>query len=228
MSRSDFITEIYSKLFNAFGPQRWWPGETPFEVMVGAILTQNTNWGNVEKAIANLKLRGVLTPHAMRRLSHEDLAELIRPAGYFNIKANRLHHFLTYFVDTYGGDVTRMRDKSLATLREELLAVKGIGPETADSILLYALDQPSFVIDAYTHRVLSRHFLITEEADYTEMQETMTSALSDVIARGDRPEAIQYYNEYHALLVRVGKEFCKPKPQCENCPLNGVNWDSKK
>ena len=219
MTRSHFITEIYSKLLSAFGPQHWWPGETPFEVMVGAILTQNTNWGNVEKAIANLKRRGVLGPHALHLLSHEELAALIRPAGYFNIKAKRLRNFLDYFIETYGGDVTRMRAQSLETLREELLAVKGIGPETADSILLYALDKPSFVIDAYTHRILARHFLITEEADYHEMQELMKASLQQDTA---------LYNEYHALLVRVGKEFCKTKPQCEKCPLNGMNWDRKK
>ena len=219
MRTTALLTEIYDKMLKRFGPQHWWPGETPFEVMVGAILTQNTNWGNVEKAIGNLKQRGVLEPHAMLRLAPETLAELIRPAGYFNIKTQRLRNFLSYFVENYGGDVMRMREQSLSTLREELLAVKGIGPETADSILLYALDKPSFVIDAYTHRVLSRHFLITEEADYNEMQNVMMSSFS---------EDVPHYNEYHALLVRIGKEFCKPKPQCENCPLNGVNWEKKK
>jgi endonuclease-3 related protein len=219
MRTTALLTEIYDKMLKRFGPQHWWPGETPFEVMVGAILTQNTNWGNVEKAIGNLKLRGVLDPHAMLRLAPETLAELIRPAGYFNIKTQRLRNFLSYFVENYGGDVVRMRDRSLSTLREELLAVKGIGPETADSILLYALDKPSFVIDAYTHRVLSRHFLITEDADYNEMQNMMMSSFAE--------DAV-HYNEYHALLVRIGKDFCKPKPQCENCPLNGVNWEKKK
>lgn len=209
------LTEIYDMMLARFGPQHWWPGETPFEVMVGAILTQNTNWGNVERAIGNLKRQGVLNPHAMRRLAPESLAELIRPAGYFNVKAQRLRNFLDYFVAHYGGDVTRMRERSLSALRDELLGVKGIGRETADSILLYALEKPAFVIDAYTHRVLSRHFLITEDADYDEMQQLMMSSF---------PEDVPHYNEYHALLVRIGKDFCKPKPQCENCPLNGVNW----
>lgn len=219
MRTTALLTEIYDKMLTRFGPQQWWPGDTPFEVMVGAILTQNTNWGNVEKAIANLKQRGVLDPHAMLRLAPEALAELIRPAGYFNIKTQRLRNFLGYFVESYGGDTLRMRERPLSVLREELLAVKGIGRETADSILLYALDKPSFVIDAYTHRVLSRHFLITEEADYDEMQQLMMSSF---------PEDVPHYNEYHALLVRIGKDFCKPKPQCENCPLNGLNWEKKK
>lgn len=215
MRTTALLTELYDKMLKHSGPQHWWPGDTPFEVMVGAILTQNTNWGNVEKAIGNLKQRGVLDPHAMLRLAPEALAELIRPAGYFNIKTQRLRNFLSYFVETYGGDVARMRERSLSTLREELLAVKGVGRETADSILLYALEKPSFVIDTYTHRVLSRHFLITEESDYDEMQQLMLSSF---------PEDVPHYNEYHALLVRIGKDFCKPKPQCEHCPLNGLNW----
>lgn len=213
------LTEIYDKMLEKFGPQHWWPGDTPFEIMVGAILTQNTNWTNVEKAIGNLKRQGILDPHAMLQLAPASLAELIRPAGYFNVKTQRLRNFLSYFVETYDGDVARMRERSLSTLREELLSVKGIGRETADSILLYALEKPSFVIDAYTHRVLSRHFLITEESDYDEMQQLMMSSF---------PEEVKHYNEYHALLVRIGKDFCKPKPQCENCPLNGVNWEKKK
>lgn len=219
MRTTALLTEIYDKMFAHFGPQHWWPGETPFEVMVGAILTQNTNWGNVEKAIANLKTKNVLDARKMLQLVPEVLAELIRPAGYFNIKTQRLRNFLSYFVESYDADVERMRERSLSTLREELLAVKGIGRETADSILLYALDKPSFVIDAYTHRVLSRHFLITEDADYDEMQQLMMASF---------PEDVPHYNEYHALLVRIGKEFCKPKPQCEQCPLNGLNWEKRK
>lgn len=228
MRSTELLTELYDKMLKHFGPQHWWPGETPFEVMVGAILTQNTNWGNVEKAITNLKIKNILDARKMLAMPPESLAELIRPAGYFNVKTQRLRNFLSYFVETYDADVVRMRERSLSTLREELLAVKGIGRETADSILLYALDKPSFVIDAYTHRVLSRHFLITEEAGYDEMQELMMGSLKDVIARGDSAEAIQLYNDYHALLVRIGKEFCKPKPQCEQCPLNGINWEKRK
>lgn len=218
MRTTSLLIEIYDRMLQRFGPQDWWPGETPFEVMVGAILTQNTNWGNVEKAVGNLKRQGVLDPHAMLKLAPASLAELIRPAGYFNIKTQRLRNFLGYFVESHAGDVERMRERPLSALRGELLAVKGIGRETADSILLYALDKPVFVIDAYTHRVLSRHFLITEEADYDEMQQLMMSSF---------PEDVPHYNDYHALLVRIGKEFCKPKPQCEDCPLNGVNWGCK-
>lgn len=224
MHTTTLLRELYDRLLQRFGPQHWWPGDTPFEVMVGAILTQNTNWGNVEKAIANLKQHGVLDARRMLALPPEKLAELIRPAGYFNVKTTRLRHFLQYFIERYDADVAQMRDRPLSQLREELLAVKGIGPETADSILLYALEKPSFVIDTYTHRVLSRHFLITEDADYTEMRELMMSSVAS--AHAEPVEA--YYNEYHALLVRVGKEFCKPKPQCEQCPLNGLNWECRK
>jgi endonuclease-3 related protein len=219
MRTTAFLTDIYTKMFKRFGPQQWWPGETPFEVMVGAILTQNTNWGNVEKAIRNLQHHGVLDAREMLALPPAQLAELIRPAGYFNVKTQRLRNFLSYFVETYDADVARMRKRQLSELRDELLTVKGIGRETADSILLYALGKPIFVIDAYTHRVFLRHFLITEEADYEEMQQLMMAAF---------PEDVPHYNEYHALLVRVGKEFCKPKPQCEHCPLNGVNWEKRK
>src|SRR4029453_8595911 len=187
---SQVLTEIYDKMFRHFGPQHWWPGETPFEVMVGAILTQNTNWGNVEKAIANLKVRGLLSPQALEALPPEKLAELIRPAGYFNLKAKRLKNFIHFLVKEYGGRVEKLCAEEVSVLREKLLAVSGIGPETADSILLYAALKRSFVIDQYTYRVLSRHYLVAEEATYEEMQELMTHHL---------PEEISLYNEYHAL-----------------------------
>ena len=212
---SQVLTEIYDKMFRHFGPQHWWPGETPFEVMVGAILTQNTNWGNVEKAITNLKEKGLLNPQALEALPPERLAELIRPAGYFNLKAKRLKNFIHFFMKEYGGSVERLCAEELKALRGKLLGVSGIGPETADSILLYAALKKSFVIDQYTYRVLTRHHLVAEEATYEEMQELMTLHL---------PEEIPLYNEYHALLVRIGKHFCKKTPQCEKCPLNGVNW----
>jgi len=212
---SKILTEIYDKMFKHFGPQHWWPGETPFEVMVGAILTQNTNWGNVEKAISNLKGKGVLSPKALEALPPSKLAELIRPAGYFNVKAKRLKNFIHFLVEEYGGSVEKLSDEDLPKLREKLLEVSGIGPETADSILLYAALKKIFVIDQYTYRVLSRHHLIGEEASYDEMQELMTHHLPDDLA---------LYNEYHALLVMVGKHFCKKTPLCEKCPLNGVNW----
>lgn len=212
---SKILSDIYDKLLARFGAQHWWPGETPFEVMVGAILTQNTNWGNVEKAITNLKKAGVLHPSALEKIPPSRLAELIRPAGYFNIKTKRLKNFIHFLIAEYQGDVEKMCRKDLSVLREKLLGVKGIGPETADSILLYAAGKPIFVIDQYTYRVLTRHFLVGEETTYEEMQEFMM---------GHVKEEVPLYNEYHAQIVRVGKEFCKTRPVCEKCPLNGVNW----
>lgn len=208
---SEQLKEIYDLLFERFGPQDWWPGDTPFEVIVGAILTQNTNWTNVEKAITNLKEAKVLLPDKLHRLDAKKLAELIRPAGYFNIKAKRLKNFLDWFFENYSGQLKNIENVRTPELREQLLSVKGIGPETADSILLYALNHPVFVVDAYTARICSRHHLIDEGADYYQIQETFESNL---------PNEIELFNEYHALLVRTGKDFCKPTPKCEECPLN--------
>jgi endonuclease-3 related protein len=209
------FNEMFDRLFAHYGPQHWWPGETPFEVMVGAILTQNTNWKNVEKAIGNLKSAGVLELKKLLALSDTRMAELIKPAGYFNVKTKRLKSFLEFLNEGYRGDIAKMRREPTAKLREELLAVKGIGKETADSILLYALDHPIFVVDAYTYRVFTRHYLIEEEAGYDELQE---------LAMDHLPPDRAHYNELHALLVMVGKDFCGPKPKCENCTLNGLNW----
>lgn len=209
------LQQMFEKLLEYFGPQHWWPGETPFEVMVGAILTQNTNWKNVEKAIANLKGAGVLRLPEMLRLPEDRLKELIKPAGFFNVKARRLKAFLEFLDKEYGGSIAAMRKQPTDKLREQLLGVKGIGKETADSILLYALSHPIFVIDAYTYRVFSRHYLVPEESSYDELQE---------FAMDHVPAELDHYNEFHALLVMVGKEFCGPKPKCENCPLNGLNW----
>jgi len=210
---SDQLKEIYDLLFKRFGPQDWWPGDTPFEVIVGAILTQNTNWTNVEKAITNLKNAKVLTPDKLRLLDIKKLAELIRPAGYFNIKAKRLKNFLDWFFENYSGKLENLKNVQTDELRQQLLSVKGIGPETADSILLYALNRPVFVVDAYTARICSRHHLTDEGADYHQIQEMFESNL---------PSDIQLFNEYHALLVHLGKDFCKPTPKCEECPLNGL------
>ena len=207
---SDTLSEIYKMLYDAFGPQHWWPGETSFEIMAGAILTQNTSWTNVEKAIANLKSAGNLTPEALHRIDLALLAELIRPAGYFNIKAKRLKSFVDWLFGDYGGELTNLQSISTDRLREELLAVKGIGRETADSILLYALDRPVFVVDAYTARITLRHRLIEPGADYEQLRQLFESNL---------PEDVQLFNEYHALLVRAGKEFCRPKARCSGCPL---------
>jgi endonuclease-3 related protein len=204
------LTKIYNKLYNAFGPQRWWPGDTPFEVAVGAILTQNTNWGNVEKAINNLKKEKVLNAKAIHDMPVNRLASLIRSAGYFNVKAKRLKAFIDFLMNAYHGSMKKLGREDMHSLRKKLLDVNGIGPETADSILLYALDKPIFVIDAYTKRVLSRHNILGHDEAYEKFQELFQSALK---------KDVKLFNEYHALFVRVGKEFCKPKPICEGCPL---------
>jgi endonuclease-3 related protein len=204
------LTEIYQLLLGRFGPQNWWPGETQFEIITGAILTQNTNWANVEKAITNLKSAHLLIPEKLHLLNVSKLAELIRPAGYYNIKAKRLKNFIKWLFRNYDGQLVNLKKTNTDQLRAELLAIKGIGPETADSILLYALDRPIFVVDAYTARVAVRHGLIEAEADYEQLQELFQSNL---------PRDSRLFNEYHALLVRLGKEFCRPKAQCRRCPL---------
>ena len=207
---SEQFTEIYQLLFDRFGPQHWWPGQTQFEVITGAILTQNTNWTNVEKAITNLKSADRLTPEKLHNLDFSQLAELIRPAGYYNIKAKRLKNFINWLFDNYDGSLTSLENLDTGRLRAELLAINGIGRETADSILLYAFERPIFVIDAYTARIAFRHQLIQPDADYEQLRELFQSNL---------PEDVQLFNEYHALLVRVGKQFCKPKARCPGCPL---------
>ena len=164
------LIKIYNTLYSFYGPQYWWPGDTPFEIAVGAILTQNTNWGNVEKAIKNLKKEKVLTAKALHEMPHQKLASLIRPAGYFKIKAKRRKTFIDFLADNYNGSMKRMKKEEMGSLRKKLLDVHGIGPETADSILLYALDKPVFVIDAYTKRVLSRHKILDYNASYDEYQ----------------------------------------------------------
>jgi len=207
---SEQLTEIYQLLFDRFGPQHWWPGQTQFEIITGAILTQNTNWANVEKAITNLKSADRLTPEKLHNLDVSQLAELIRPAGYYNIKAKRLKNFINWLFDNYDGKPTNLETVDTSQLRAELLAINGIGRETADSILLYAFERPIFVVDAYTARIAFRHQLIQPDAEYEQLRELFQSNL---------PEDVQLFNEYHALLVRVGKEFCKPKAGCPGCPL---------
>ena len=215
MHTAQLLEELYRRLVEHFGSQDWWPGETPFEIMVGAILTQNTNWQNVEKAIANLRNEGLLSFAAMAGLERERLAELIRPAGYFNIKADRLKNFFAMILRNWDGDLDYFLSQPLSVLREELLSVKGIGPETADSMILYAANQPIFVVDAYTHRIFSRHDIIAEEYGYFEIQELLMDNLE---------EDAELFNEFHALLVQAGKHFCKKsKPACSGCPLSGLN-----
>jgi endonuclease-3 related protein len=207
---SDQLNEIYQLLFDRFGPQHWWPGQTQFEIITGAILTQNTNWANVEKAIANLKSADCLTPERLYHLEVSQLAELIRPAGYYNIKTKRLKNFINWLFHNYDGLLTNIESIDTYQLRTEFLAIKGIGYETADSILLYAFERPVFVVDAYTARIAFRHQLIEPDADYEQLRELFQSNL---------PEDVRLFNEYHALLVRAGKEFCKPKAKCSGCPL---------
>lgn len=205
------LGSYYRALYRAFGPQGWWPGRTRFEVITGAVLTQNTNWGNVEKAIRNLKREKLLTPEAMHGVSLKKLSALIRPAGYFNIKAGRLRGFTSHLFRYHDGSLARLFSAETTPLRDELLQVHGIGPETADSILLYAGRRPSFVVDAYTGRVLSRHAVVSEDATYDEMRSLFMDNL---------PHDTITFNEYHALIVKVGKEFCRPRePRCEECPL---------
>lgn len=206
------LFEIYRLLFDFFGPQHWWPGQTPFEIAIGAILTQNTSWSNVEKAIANIEAAGCLDAHKLHALDMEQLEPLIHPAGYFRVKAKRLRNFTTWLCDRYGGDMQALEDIAAGRLREELLAISGIGPETADSILLYALNRPVFVVDAYTARVMVRHGLIPAEGlEYSQLQDLFMSNLEPDVA---------LFNEFHALLVMTGKDYCKPRPKCESCPLN--------
>lgn len=201
---------MFRALYRALGPQHWWPGKTRLEIIVGAILTQNTAWGNVEKAIANLREADILSVSGLRRVKKRRLAGLIRPAGYFNQKAIKLKAFVRFLDDEYGGNLRRMGREPAQRLRKKLLSVHGIGPETADSILLYAFGKRVFVVDAYTVRILSRHRMIDDGAPYAAVQRFMTERL---------PRSARLYNEFHALLVRAGKEFCRKIPLCGECPL---------
>ena len=207
----DKLIKIYELLRDHYGPRHWWPAETPFEVCVGAILTQNTNWGNVEKAIANLKREGLLSTAALRELPVERLAEVIRPAGFFNVKSVRLKEFISWLFDNYGGSLERMTGAELPELRADLLKVRGIGPETADSILLYACAKPSFVVDAYTKRLLSNLGILSGKEGYEEVRALFMENL---------PCDVTLFNEFHALIVQHAKEHCRKKPRCAGCALH--------
>ena len=214
------IQLIYKKLYASFGPQHWWPAETPFEVMIGAILTQGTSWSNVEKAIRNLKDRKLLLPSRLHKLPVKELGLLIKSAGYYNIKARRLKNFLNFLFSSYRDSIKKISGVGVMELRAQLLAVNGIGPETADSILLYALGKPAFVVDAYTKRILYRHGLVKKGWDYSRVQE--------VFVKGLKPRP-RLFNEYHALLVRLGKDFClKNNPRCGGCPLHSMLKKSRR
>ncbi|MBZ0258941.1 endonuclease III domain-containing protein [bacterium] len=209
MKKPDLL-RIYQTLRDHFGHRDWWPGDSPLEIAVGAILTQNTNWKNVEKAIVNLKAAKALSYRALRDIETEALAQLIRPSGYYNQKALKIKAFIHFVEVNYNGSLKRLFAEETQTLREGLLSVKGIGPETADSILLYAGEHVSFVIDLYTYRVLTRHGWIGEDAKYDEMKQ---------LFEGGLPRELGLYNDYHAQLVAVGNNFCRKTPKCEGCPL---------
>ena len=215
MQKRDILLKIYNSLYDFFGPLNWWPGDTPFEIMVGAILTQNTSWSNVEKAINNLKKENLLEPGKLFRINQEKLAQLIKPSGYYNIKARRLKNFVNIFVNDFEGSVEKMFSGDGRKLRKKLLNVNGIGPETADSILLYVGKKPFFVVDAYTKRIFSRHKLISKDSTYYQIQEFFTKNL-------DRD--VKLFNEFHAQIVVLGKDMCTSKnPNCSKCPIAYLN-----
>ena len=207
------LTDIYRRLLTRFGPQHWWPAREPFEVIVGAILTQSAAWGNVEKAIANLKAAGALSPGALRRLSLAKLAKLIHPCGYYNAKALKLKSFALWLGNHYNNDLDRLFALNTDDLRQQLLAVHGIGQETADSVILYAAGKPLFVIDAYTRRIISRLGLAPEKDSYDAYQTFFMEHL---------PPDVQLFNEYHALLVCQGKNVCRRRPLCRECCLGDM------
>ncbi len=211
--KGKILVGMYERLMHTAGPCHWWPGESPFEVIVGAILTQNTSWANVEKAIDNMKKAGILNPLGIRGLDGDELAQIIKPSGFYRLKASRLKRFVDFFCDEFDGNMNRMRSQDLESLRERLLKVDGIGPETADSILLYALEKPIFVVDAYTRRIFCRHNLISETLSYEEIQD---------MVMGELGRDVGIYNEFHALLVFLGKSWCRKIPRCDGCPLEGL------
>jgi endonuclease-3 related protein len=206
------LMQLYRRLYRHFGDLEWWPGDSPLEISVGAILTQNTAWTNVEKAIRELKEARALSVVALARMSHRRLARLIKSSGYFNVKARRLKNFISFVEGRYRGSLNKMFRQRTVRLRAKLLSVSGIGPETADSIVLYAAEKPIFVIDAYTKRIFSRHGVLPFEKSYDDFQTLFMKFL---------PANVPLYNQYHAMLVNVGKGFCRSKPHCDGCPLSG-------
>jgi endonuclease-3 related protein len=208
------LMTIYDLLFTAYGPQNWWPAESQFEMMIGAILTQNTSWKNVEKAIQNLKKRDLLSVEALSDIPAPTLAEYIRPAGYFNIKTKRLKNLIALIHEKYDGDLNELFSGDTENIRTELLSVRGVGLETADSMILYGAGRALFVVDTYTHRILSRHNLIGEEAGYYDLQTLFMDNL---------PHEVELFKEFHALIVKTGKDYCRKKPLCPDCPLEQVN-----
>lgn len=204
------LEEIYARMSGHFGHTGWWPGDTPFEIAVGAILTQNTAWSNVEKAIRNLRRARMMSARRILECPLDALETAIYPTGYFRVKALRLRVFCRHLVDRYGGSMKRMAARPLEDLRPELLSIPGIGPETADDILLYACGKPVFVVDAYTQRILHRHGIIDAPVKYEELRALFERNL---------PPEVGLYKEYHGLIVYTGKDFCRRIPRCELCPL---------
>jgi endonuclease-3 related protein len=244
-TKQDAIRAYYHTLFSAWGRQHWWPAQSRFEMIIGAYLTQNTAWTNVEKALGNLRKARLLTVSGIRRTPQPALEQLIRPAGYFRQKAQRLKTFVSFLDERYGGSLARMFAQPAGALRDQLLALNGVGPETADSILLYAGNHPVFVVDAYTRRILERHRIVAAGASYDEIRLLFEQALGDTpppkqsldgapsmvgprgschrpshVSSAKRSALVQVFNEMHGLLVGVGKNYClKSQPQCEQCPL---------
>ena len=210
------LLDIYTVLLGTYGHQNWWPADEPFEVIIGAILTQNVSWNNVEKAIANLKGANLLTPNKMHEVPTNELSVLIKPTRYYNQKAHKIKSFLDFLFEKYSGDFREMKNQKIGRIREELLGIKGFGKETVDSILLYALDYPIFVIDAYTKRIFERYGFFPESSSYEECQSFFMS---------DLPRDISLYNDFHAQIVILGKMVCKKNPSCEKCPIKRVKND---
>ena len=212
-SRSPSLINIYHHLFTRYGPQHWWPAQTPFEVIIGAILTQSTSWSNAEKAINNLKSSRAITPKVLRQLSVQELARLVHPCGYYNAKALKLKSFANWLGEYYSDDLSSLFTHDISFLRQELLSIHGIGQETADSIILYAANKPIFVIDAYTRRITNRICITVENESYTDYQTFLMNNL---------PTDARLFNEYHALLVRLAKDVCHKSPICRHCCLNNI------
>ena len=204
------ISGLYDRLLEYYGPQHWWPADSPFEVMVGAVLVQSTAWRNVEYAIDNLKTAGSMSPAAIRDMSHEALEQLVRPSGFYRVKARRLRSLCEYLGESFADSIEAMNGRPTGELRSELLAVYGIGEETADDILLYALNRPIFVIDAFTRRIFQRLGLCQQDSRYSDVQQMFHDRL---------PRDATLFNEYHALIVRHGNTTCRKTPDCANCPL---------
>jgi endonuclease III related protein len=245
ITREEQIRKYYGTLFSAWGAQHWWPAETQFEVIVGAYLTQNTAWTNVERALANLRAAGALTVDGIRTIRLSRLERLVRPSGYFRQKAKRLKTFVAFLDQKYASSLEKMFSEPTIKLRHELLSLNGVGPETADSILLYAGNHPVFVVDAYTRRILDRHGIVPAKSDYEEIRDLFQNALAPVVqeqrvvttalesgfrgashppsamSTAKRTALVQVYNEMHGLIVGVGKNHCgKSQPDCDRCPLH--------